>query len=202
MNPNELVESGYDKIQQSYHNRRVQGFWDNISELDAFTKLLPKGGSVLDIGCGSGHIALILEREGFTVTGIDVSRKMLGLAKKYSPTSKFARMDMRKLEFPPKSFDGITCFYSMIHVPRVSHRQILRRFWKVLKTGGVLAIHMGWSDWVAVGPYIDGTPMYWSYYDKETNLMMLRDVGFHIELSKADVQKDGGTHLFVLARKM
>jgi len=202
VNPDRIVESGYDKIYALYHARRVRRFWSIGQDLGDFAKLLPKGGAVLDAGCGSGYIASILERRGFEVTGIDVSRKMLGLARKNASKSRFIRMDMRRLEFPRRSFDGVICLYSIIHIPRRFHRRVLRGFWRILKPGGVLAIHMGWTGYVGVEENYLGSraTMYWSMFGKETNLAMLREVGFDAISSKPSIQKDG-THLFVLARK-
>ncbi len=156
----------------------------------------------MDAGCGSGYIASILANRGLQVTGIDVSRKMLELAKKNAPKSSFLRMDMRRLDFPRQSFDGVICLYSIIHVPRRFHQRILRGFYRVLKPGGLLAIHMGWTGYVGIEEdYLgSGVTLYWSMFGKERNLAMLRDAGFNAIISKPSKQKDG-THLFVLARK-
>jgi hypothetical protein len=59
---------------------------------------------------------------------------------------------------------------------------------------GDLPIDTG--DWL-------GTKMFWSHYDSETNLRILRDIGFTI--LRNDLVKDpispGSTHLFVLAQR-
>lgn len=163
--PDRVVESGYDEIHQLYHERRVKNFWSVRPDINALVKRLSKGDSILDVGCGSGYIASILEKQGFKVTGIDVSRKMLELAKKNAPSSRFLKMDMRTLGFPPRSFDGVICLYSIIHVPRRFHQGILKGFHRVLKPGGLLATHMGWTDYV--GTEEDwlggGATMYWSH---------------------------------------
>ncbi len=47
-----------------------------------------------------------------------------------------------------------------------------------------------------------GARMYWSHYDAETNLNMLRECGFDVHWSRKIVDEmDGGAHLFVLAQK-
>lgn len=202
MKPKEIVESGYDRVHYFYHDRRLQGFWSNIAELDAFIKRVPKGGGVLDAGCGSGYVAEVLENHGFKVTGIDISRRMLELAKKNAPRSSFLRMDLTKLKLPRQSFDGVICLYSIIHVPRRSHLGVLRNFHRVLKPRGILAIHMGWGDHVGVeADWLgSGVPMYWSHFDKETNLSLIGKAGFHVASAKPSRQRDG-THLFVVAQK-
>ena len=113
-----IVEDGYDKMAPLYHKRRIERFWTVASDIDTLTKRLASGCAILDVGCGSGYIVSVLEDEGFKVTGIDISTAMLGLARTNSPKSTFLRMDMKRLDFPRESFDGIICLYSIFHVPR------------------------------------------------------------------------------------
>jgi hypothetical protein len=92
--------------------------------------------------------------------------------------------------------------YSIFHVPRRYHLGILKRFYKVLRPKGLLAIHMGWGDWVGVEENWlgGGAPMYWSHFGRGKNIALIRKARFRIVQSKASRQKDG-THLFVVARK-
>jgi len=201
MNSEKMVEDGYDRICQLYHKRRVGRFWSVAADVNSLMGRLPPGGTILDVGCGSGFIASIPERRGFIVTGIDISTKMLELARQSAPRSTFLRMDMKRLEFPKQSFDGVICFYSIFHVPRRYHLGILKRFHRVLRPKGLLAIHMGWGDWVGVEENWlgGGVPIYWSHFGRGKNVALVRKAKFDIILSKASKQKDG-THLFVLAR--
>ena len=203
MNSGKIVEDGYDKIALLYHKRRIDRFWTVAPDIEALTKQLQPGGSILDVGCGSGYIASMLEDKGFKVTGIDVSTKMLELARANAPRSIFLMMDMKELDFPKESFDGIVCLYSIFHVPRRYHLMILKLFRRVLKLKGLLAIHMGWGEWVGIEENWlgGGAPMYWSHYGRGKNLALIRKAKFEILLSKASRQKDG-THLFVLAQKV
>jgi ubiquinone/menaquinone biosynthesis C-methylase UbiE len=202
VNSGKIVEDGYDKIAQIYNRRRIDRFWTVAPDIEALAKRLGQGSATLDVGCGSGYIASILESKGFKVTGIDISTKMLALAKANAPQSTFLRMDMKRLDFPRKSFDGIICLYSIFHVPRRYHLEILKRFRRVLRQKGILAIHMGWGEWVGIEKNWlgGGAPMYWSHYGKGRNLALIGRAKFEIIQSKAWRQKDG-THLFVLAQK-
>lgn len=202
MNSGQIVEDGYDKLFQLYHARRIERFASVASDLDFFLERLVPGCSILDVGCGSGYIASILETKGFRVIGIDISTNMLELARDNAPRSTFLRMDMKSLEFPKESFDGVLGLYSMIHVPRRYHLGILKRIRRVLRPKGILAIHMGWSDWAGIEENWlgGGVPMYWSHYAKGKNIALVRKAKFDIILSKASKQKDA-THLFILAKK-
>jgi ubiquinone/menaquinone biosynthesis C-methylase UbiE len=201
VNTEKIVEEGYDKLAQLYHKRRIERFWTVAPDVEGLAKRLAPGSAILDVGCGSGYIASVLENRGFKVTGIDISIAMLELAKSNSPRSTFLRMDMKRLDFPRESFDGIICLYSIFHVPRRYHQGILKRFHRVLKPKGFLAVHMGWGEWVGIEDNWlgGGAPMYWSHYGRGKNLALVQKAKFDVIMSKASKQKDG-THLFVLAQ--
>jgi ubiquinone/menaquinone biosynthesis C-methylase UbiE len=198
-----MVEEGYDKIAQLYHKRRIDRYWTVAPDIETLTKRLAPGSAILDVGCGSGYIASILENKGFKVTGVDISTKMLELAKMNAPQSTFLKMDMKKLDFPKDSFDGIVCLYSIFHVQRRYHLKILKSFRRVLRPKGLLALHMGWGEWVGIEENWlgGGAPMYWSHYGKGKNLVLVHKAKFEAILSRPSKQKDG-THLFVLAQRL
>jgi ubiquinone/menaquinone biosynthesis C-methylase UbiE len=202
LNTEKIVEEGYNKIARLYHKRRIERFWNVAPDIEALTRRLATGCAILDVGCGSGYIASILEAKGFEVTGIDISAAMLELARANSPQSTFLRMDMKKLSFPRESFDCVICLYSIFHVPRRYHLGIFKQFNRVLRPNGLLAVHMGWGDWVGIEDNWlgGGAPMYWSHYGKGKNLVLIQKAKFNVVESRASRQKDG-THLFVLARK-
>ena len=135
------------------------------------------------------------------MTGIDVSARMLELAERKAPRVRFVKMDMRKMDFDRETFDGVVSLYSIIHVPRRSHRRILTRFRELLKPNGFLLLATGWSDYVGMEDNWlgTGTKMFWSHFGKEANLEMIKQVGFRVLWSKALTHD--GTHLFVLGKK-
>lgn len=62
--------------------------------------------SVLEIGCGSGHLAQQFLNAGYEYTGIDISPQMLGLARQRCPTARFTLADMRTLDLG-ETFDAV-----------------------------------------------------------------------------------------------
>jgi ubiquinone/menaquinone biosynthesis C-methylase UbiE len=194
----EIVESGYDNIARTYHQQRDK--FKSNELLTAFSSLLPPGGDVLDVGCGAGvPVARFLVDAGFRVTGIDVSASMLNLARVHVPEATFTKMDMRQLEFDAASFDGICAFYSLFHIPREEHLQVLSRFGRALRHDGILIFSSGRSAWQGVGNF-HGAPMYWSHPDREATRRLVMDAGFSVIMS--EVQEHGGEeHYWVMARK-
>jgi len=111
---------------------------------------------------------------------------------------------MTKLSFPDHTFDGITSYYAIIHIPREEHRSLLANFHRMLKAGGFALLCLGAENLVDdVDENFLGTRMYWSHYDTETYLKMLKECGFSIIWSKrvVDGTCEGAGHLFVLAQK-
>lgn len=61
---------------------------------------------ILEIGCGSGHLAEYFIKADFNYSGLDLSPQMIELAKERNPNGKFNQGDMRNLQFN-EEFDGI-----------------------------------------------------------------------------------------------
>lgn len=62
--------------------------------------------SVLEIGCGSGHLAQRFITAGYDYTGVDISPQMLDLARQRCPTARFELADMRTIRLD-RTFDTI-----------------------------------------------------------------------------------------------
>jgi ubiquinone/menaquinone biosynthesis C-methylase UbiE len=194
----EIVESGYDNIARTYHEQRDK--FKSNELLTAFSSLLPPGGHLLDVGCGAGvPVARFLVDAGFKVTGIDVSSSMLTLARVHVPEATFIKMDMRQLEYDVACFDGICAFYSLFHIPREEHLQVLVGFSRALRQDGVLIFSSGKSAWQGVGNF-HGAQMFWSHPDREATRQWVIDAGCAVIMSK--VRELGGEeHYWVMARK-
>ncbi|HDS09195.1 MAG TPA: class I SAM-dependent methyltransferase, partial [Firmicutes bacterium] len=83
-------------------------------KLDFLRGLLPEdSGSILDIGCATGELALKLAGENVYVTGIDLDSEMIKFAQQNAVegSAEFHVMDMTEIliYFRPQSFDGIIC---------------------------------------------------------------------------------------------
>jgi SAM-dependent methyltransferase len=79
----------------------------------------PDARNVLELGCGTGSILKYLQ-DTYEVSGLDISGKMLSVARKKVPRSKLFRQDMVHFRIDGR-FDVIFCvFDSMNHVRRFS----------------------------------------------------------------------------------
>lgn len=194
-----MVESAYDKIAGEYLQTKNDDTLVFARELE---KRLEPGSRILDAGCGAGiPIAKYLSGK-FEVFGIDISAKQIELAKRLVPNARFKKADMLEPGFENEYFDGIACMYSLIHVDRKKHLEILRKFYELLKTPGYLLVCMQLEAWEGEGDYL-GTKMFWSGYGRKRNIELLKKCGFRILWEKdwANPRDSNDRHLFVLCRK-
>ena len=115
---------------------------------------LPAGGRCLDVGCGSGALAIAVARRNpqGTVTGIDrwgaeyaSFSKMLcednARSEGVAERTDFAQGDALKLDFQDGTFDAVTSNYVYHNIPSRDRQAILMETLRVLKKGGTFAIH-------------------------------------------------------------
>ncbi|MBI3798045.1 MAG: methyltransferase domain-containing protein [Deltaproteobacteria bacterium] len=111
--------------------KAIEQYWQNniyeSAHRDALIELVshyitsPKS-SVLEVGCGTGLIYKRLVPEhllGSSYVGVDVSRKMLEIARKNSPTGQFIVGDGYELKFADRAFDITLCFEVLGHIPEI-----------------------------------------------------------------------------------
>lgn len=94
-----------------------------------------KGKDVLCIGCGSGEeCEYLLSKNPKSITGIDISKELIKIAKKNYPHVKFYTRDAEKLKFEANCFDFI--YSSMVLDYFESWERLLKGITRVLKNGG------------------------------------------------------------------
>jgi len=197
------VKEGYNAIADRYLAERTRDSQD-VRLLDDLIESLPANAKVLDAGCGAGVPISQMLSEHFDVTGVDFSEAQIELAKKHVPNGNFICQDMTRLDFAENTFDGICSYYAIIHIPREEHQPLLTNFYRMLKSGGFALLCLGSEHLIDdFDENYLGARMYWSHYDTETYLEILKDCGFSIIWSKqvADESCEGSGHLFVLAQK-
>lgn len=105
--------------------------------------LLPDGSRVLDLATGTGEQALALAKEGYDVTGIDLSQDMLKRAiQKCTPNLKlrFIHGDATQLPFASNSFDAVTISFALHDMPYEIRLMVLKEIRRVTKTDGIIMV--------------------------------------------------------------
>ena len=148
----------WDRMAEEYQAfREAPGTFNDLIEIPAMLSLIGdvRGKSVLDAGCGHGYYSVLLAKEGAKVTGIDISERMIELARrnadKASIDCKFYVCDIQDLTmFEPDSFDLVTSSIVVGYLDDLE--KAFSYVYRVLKPGGSFTfsenhpILMGWWE--------------------------------------------------------
>lgn len=137
-----ILKSLYDE----YHLRdgKDEHSWEhlmkrNFKELSAFLeKMFPEKGRILDIGCGYGHFLGIMKEHGWSVTGVDISAKVVSYGKRKGLDVRENTID--DAVFPGCSFDAVTAFYVLEHL--IDPLSSLKKIFLILRPGGTLIVRV------------------------------------------------------------
>jgi SAM-dependent methyltransferase len=102
---------------------------------------LPAGSSVLDVGCGTGVLAVRLQREGYRMTGADPFAEMLARMTEREPGIEAVHAPGQQLPLADDTFDMTYCVAVMHHIadPKDVH-DTLAEMVRVTKPGGLVLI--------------------------------------------------------------
>lgn len=103
--------------------------------------------TVLDIGCGTGHYAGALAKDGFDATGIDLDPAMVAYARKHYPAATFHTLDMRAITTLGGAFAAAFCIgNTAAHLPHAAFSRFLDDVRKAVRPGGAWVLQvMNWD---------------------------------------------------------
>ncbi|MFJ8596114.1 class I SAM-dependent DNA methyltransferase [Streptomyces sp. NPDC093598] len=144
------VRQSYDTVAADYARRvKEPAELDPVSRamLAAFADLVrpPHPGPVADLGCGPGKVTAHLAALGVPVFGVDVSPRMIELARAAHPELRFTVGSMTSLDIADGELGGILAYYSTHHTPPQWLPTVFSEFHRTLAPGGrlMLAGHVG-----------------------------------------------------------
>lgn len=166
--------------------------------LDRFTELVPPGGTILDIGCGSGDpIGRHLLAHHFDVIGIDSSPTLIEIAKSRFPGAAFHVGDMRELALGG-SFEGLIAWHSIFHLAPDDQRGLFPRLARHAQPGTMLLFTTGWQLDESFGDF-QGDPLYHASLDPHEYEQLLAHSGFKV-LAHEEQDPEAGDATVWLAR--
>lgn len=139
------IATSYNKIAEEYTKQCGYGVHLQLPSLKKFLSFLPANAVVLDVGCGGGQDSKFLTKNGCSVLGIDVSKEMIRLSKKYDPKTNFKIADVMKLSSAGK-YDGIWCCRVFHHISMKKQDKFFDKLRELLKSGGILYITSAVSE--------------------------------------------------------
>ena len=102
--------------------------------------------TVVDVGCGPGHITDLLARSGVLPRGIDLSPAMVELARGRRPDLQFDVGSLLALDLPDGQAGGVLAHYSVIHTPPEELPAAVAELARVLASGGYLLLSVQSGD--------------------------------------------------------
>ena len=133
------------------YQRRKAG--KHQAEMDLIRRALPllkEVRTILDAPCGVGRATIMLAREGYELTGIDLGEAALELTKKAVAeaglNATIEKQDLIKLDYADGQFDAVLCFRLIHHLPTPRHRdEIIAELCRVAKKHVLISYLSPWS---------------------------------------------------------
>ncbi|MEZ4654159.1 MAG: class I SAM-dependent methyltransferase [Candidatus Eisenbacteria bacterium] len=195
----EDVGKSYDQLAERWN---AEGFLreNGIAQHERAIAFLQDKEWALDIGCGSsGRLIGLFLRHGFQVEGVDISTRMVELARQRHPQVTIHHADICRWNFP-RRYDLISGWDSIWHVPLEDQAELLAKIIAGLSPGGVLIFTTGGVD----GPAdkVDaamGPRMYHSALGIPATLRAIEDAGCVCRHLEYDQYPE--PHVYIIAQR-
>jgi SAM-dependent methyltransferase len=188
----------YERHAHHWDTNRTRNLFEK-PWLERFRALLPTGGAVLDIGCGSGEpIARHFIEAEYELTGVDSSHAMISLCKARFPDKTWVVADMRALSLESR-FNGILAWDSFFHLTPGDQRGMFKIFRQHARPKAALMFTSGPRAGVAMGTY-EGEPLYHASLDPQEYRALLDEHGFE-SVSYVPEDPTCGAHTIWLAQR-
>lgn len=197
MQPAEVARS-YDEIAHQWQQPHLEtnGMRQHEHALKFRTQ---QSGRALDVGCGChGRFIRLLMQHGYVPEGLDVSARMIELARQRHPGVVFHQADVCQWR-PAGAYDFITAWDSIWHVPLAQSAEVLARLCAALAPGGVIIFTLGGRD--APEEKHDssmGPPMYYNTLGIPQTLQVLASAGCILRHLAYDQHPE--PHVFIIAQ--
>ena len=203
--------SGKLKVEMSAREKREKEIWEALAERWHYVRRKPfppevidwtkdwKPGKLLDVGCGNGRNTIPFAKKGFDCYGIDLSERMIDIARQYLKTNNVSAKlfvgTSSKLPFKTELFDYVLCIAMLHNLDKEGRWATLRELMRVLKPQGKMLITV-WNKWqrkfffgpkeqmipwAAEGKKYERYYYFYNYFELKRELKM---AGFKVEQGK------------------
>ncbi len=135
----------WDSIATRYDGLRPdQGLTDpaiRAAWLGLLNQYVLAASRILDVGCGTGSLSLLLASAGHTVVGIDFAPAMIDVAQRKGGAATFLVQDAAAPQFAPASFDAVISRQVLWALP--DRASALRNWAELVRPGGTIVLVEG-----------------------------------------------------------
>ncbi|CAM3033325.1 class I SAM-dependent DNA methyltransferase [Vibrio rarus] len=187
----------YDQITERWSDELFNRN-NGIAQHERAIAFSEKRGKALDIGCGcTGRFIQLLQEKGFQPSGIDVSTKMIQLARQRHPDVRFIHADICEYALPEK-YDFITAWDSLWHVPLAQQSHVLRKVVASLNNAGLFIFSFGGTkEPDAHTNQIMGPEVYYASLGINGIIKLMMDLGCIIRHVEYDQYPEMHTYMIV-----
>lgn len=130
--------NGYEEIAEAFITARNPQI--GVATLREWSKSLPRGCAILDLGCGHGvPVAETLIEEGFTVYGVDASAKLIAAFRARFPNAPAECAAVEDSQFFERKFDAVIACGLLFLLSPDLQSTVIHKVGQVLKPGGHFA---------------------------------------------------------------
>lgn len=182
----------------------------NQELLEKFFLAVGRNKKVLDAGCAAGRDTQILSELGLEVTGLDLSKSLLQLARDSHPGLNFVQGNFLDLPFANESFAGIWAQASLLHLETIEEViKALEEFNRVLEKNGILHVYvkqqLGQAKTAVVADNVSSHERFFRWFNKSEIELLMAKTGFEILQIQDNLPDIGGRAevrwIYCLAKK-
>lgn len=199
MEPREIA-SVYDRIGHHWAAPDFPAANGVAAHERALTFVGARRGHALDVGCGANaRLRELLTRQGFAVEGVDISARMIELARRAQPAATFHHADICEW-MPPRRYALVTAWDSIWHVSLERQLAVVQKLCAALEPAGVLIFSAGGLDEPnEVTNPCHGVPLYHATPGVPNIVRTLRDAGMTLRHFEFDQWPE--SHVFFVAQR-
>ncbi|WP_193213282.1 class I SAM-dependent methyltransferase [Luteolibacter marinus] len=187
----------YDAIAKWWQENTHENY--GMPGLERALRFAPAQGHALDVGCGShGRFIRRLLAHGFEVHGVDISSRMIELARQRDPGATYHVADICDWTLP-RPFDFISAWDSTFHLPLHSQEPVLQKLCAGLTPGGVLLFTCGGGDAGEISGSFQGHDFEYSTLGVEAFVRILDDCGCNCRHVEYDQYPEN--HVVIVAQR-
>lgn len=204
----DIIKNAYDKAAKAYADKCFYELYDKPLDkklYDLFFERVVNKGVALEIGCGPGEVSNYLKMKGIEIIGLDISEKMIEIAKQLNPFIDFRIGDVFDLKFKDNSVAGIVAPYLIVNFKLDDIPKAFSEIHRVLIKKGQLLIsfHSGRQEIEVNDFFVKGNKIPYTYFDSDEIKDKLIETGFKIieYINRLPYEGEVTTRTYIFAEK-